>query len=100
MFSMVTMVNSYQCSSYTEILYFSFKPLIKIRMVNSVDPDETARDEPSYLDLHCLHMYCFWSAGLQGGLSQTIATCLARTAPLVDFRSLLYPTSSILTPIK
>ena len=24
------------------------------RMANSVDPDETARSEPSHLDLHCL----------------------------------------------
>ena len=24
-------------------------------MANSVDPDERARDEPSHLDLHCLH---------------------------------------------
>ena len=24
-------------------------------MANSIDPDETARYEPSHLDLHCLH---------------------------------------------
>ena len=35
-------------------------------MVNSVDPDETARNEPSHLDLHCLHRYCFWSPRLKG----------------------------------
>ena len=36
-------------------------------MSNNVDPDETAhmsRYEPSHLDLLCLHMYLFWSAGL------------------------------------
>ena len=26
-------------------------------MANSVDPDETARYEPSHLDLQCLHKY-------------------------------------------
>ena len=35
-------------------------------MVNSVNPDVTARYEPPYLDLHCLHMYLFWSARLKG----------------------------------
>ena len=29
---------------------------LKNRMANSVDPDETARHEPFYLDLHCLQM--------------------------------------------
>ena len=33
-------------------------------MANSVDPDETARYEPSYQDLHCLHRYLRWSARL------------------------------------
>ena len=33
---------------------------------SSVDPDETARYEPSHLDLHCLHRYLFWSDGLKG----------------------------------
>ena len=31
-------------------------------MVNSVDPDETARYEPSRHDIHCLHRYLLWSA--------------------------------------
>ena len=35
-------------------------------MANSVDPDETARDEPSHLDLHCLNRHLFLSAGLKG----------------------------------
>ena len=35
-------------------------------MTNSVDPDETARDEPSHLDLHRLHNYLFWSTKLKG----------------------------------
>ena len=26
-------------------------------MLNSADPDETARYEPSHLDIHCLHRY-------------------------------------------
>ena len=31
-------------------------------MANSIDPDETAHNEPSHQDLHCLqNMY--WSAG-------------------------------------
>ena len=42
---------------------FSLKS--KNGMVNSVDPDETARYEPSHLDLHCLHMYLSWSDGLE-----------------------------------
>ena len=36
---------------------------LKIRMANSVDPDETARYEPSHQDLHTLHLFC--SAGLK-----------------------------------
>ena len=28
-------------------------------MANSVYPDETARDEPSHQDLHCLHRHIF-----------------------------------------
>ena len=32
-------------------------------MANSIDPDETARYEPSHQDLHCLHRYLFLSAG-------------------------------------
>ena len=35
---------------------------IKNTMVNGVDPDETARYEPSHLDLHCLLCYG-WSGG-------------------------------------
>ena len=38
---------------------------IKNKMVNSVDPDETARYEPSHLELHCLQNYLFWSAEFQ-----------------------------------
>ena len=38
----------------------------KERKANSVDPDETARYEPSHLDQHCLLRYLFWSAGLKG----------------------------------
>ena len=39
-------------------------------MANSVDPDVMVHYqeyfEPSHLDLHCLHMYQFWSAGQKG----------------------------------
>ena len=35
-------------------------------MANSVDPDETARNEPSHLDLHCLYRYPVWFARLKG----------------------------------
>ena len=31
----------------------------KKRKANDVDPDETARYEPSHLELHCLHRYWF-----------------------------------------
>ena len=30
-------------------------------MTNSVDPDETARHEPSHRDLHFLHIHLFWT---------------------------------------
>ena len=36
------------------------------RMANSLDPDETARYEPSHQDLHCFHRYLAWSAGPKG----------------------------------
>ena len=35
-------------------------------MTNSVDHDETAHYELSYLDLHCLQRYMYWSAGMKG----------------------------------
>ena len=35
-------------------------------MANSVHPDETARYEPSHLDLHCLQRYMCKSAGMKG----------------------------------
>ena len=34
------------------------------RMTNSVDPDETAHNEPSHQDLYCLQKV-FWYAGLK-----------------------------------
>ena len=34
-------------------------------MANSVDPDGTARDEPSHLDLHCLQNYLFLVCGTE-----------------------------------
>ena len=44
-----------------------FKNLLKIqyRIANSVDPDETARYEPSHLVLHCLQKYMFRCAGFK-----------------------------------
>ena len=38
---------------------------INNRMANNVEPDEMAHYEPSYLDLHCLQRYLFWSTGLK-----------------------------------
>ena len=50
-----------------------FQSKIKNRMANSVDSDETARYNPSQLDLHPsqldlyrLHRHWYWSAGLKG----------------------------------
>ena len=34
-------------------------------MANSVDPDETARDEPSHQDLNCLQRNLYWSVGIK-----------------------------------
>ena len=34
------------------------------KMTNSVYPDETAHNEPSHQDLHCLHRHLLWSEGL------------------------------------
>ena len=45
-----------------------FQSKIKNIMANSADPDETARDEPFHLDLHCLHWYLFWSARMPTGI--------------------------------
>ena len=39
---------------------------MKNRMTNNVDPDETAHDEPSHQDLHCLQKCLSWSTGLKG----------------------------------
>ena len=34
-------------------------------MANNVASDETARDEPSHLELHCFQKYLYWSAGMK-----------------------------------
>ena len=39
--------------------------VIKNRIANSADEDETARYEPSHLDLHCLQRYLYWSVGMK-----------------------------------
>ena len=36
------------------------------RLANSVDPDETARYEPSHLDLHCLQRRLYWPTWMEG----------------------------------
>ena len=36
------------------------------QLANSVDPDEMVHYEQSYLELHCLQKYKFWSTGLKG----------------------------------
>ena len=38
----------------------------KNRVVNSVDPDETAHHEPSHQDVHCFQNKFFWPAELKG----------------------------------
>ena len=43
-------------------------------MANRVDPDETARDEPSHLDPHCLQNYLFWSTRLKGLNGSNVVT--------------------------
>ena len=35
------------------------------RMANNVDPDETACNEPSHPDQHCLHINLYRSTGLK-----------------------------------
>ena len=37
-----------------------FQSKIQTRIAHNVDPDETAHNEPSHLDLHCLHKYLLW----------------------------------------
>ena len=53
---------------------------INICMANSIDPDETAHDEPSHLDLYCLRRYLYWSAGMNfnfmcGALNNIVGNC-------------------------
>ena len=35
-------------------------------MANSVDPDVTAQNEPSHLELHCLQKCMYWSGEIKG----------------------------------
>ena len=49
----------------------------KKKKANSVDPDETARYEPSHLDLHCLQGYLYWSVGRKRLISGQRRTCFA-----------------------
>ena len=51
------------------------------RMANSVDPDETVLYESSHQDLHCLHRYPVWSAGLNmlsGVYTLSVMTTLSK----------------------
>ena len=57
----------------------------KNRMANNVNPDETALDEPSDLDLHCLHRYLFWSARLKG-----LCTSLRDEALLMSIHNICF----------
>ena len=57
----------------TSVFEYWTRPLLQIGIsvknletVNSVDPDEMARNEPSHLELHCLYKYLFWSTRLKG----------------------------------
>ena len=54
---------------------------VKNRMINSVNPDETAHDEPSHLDLHSLQKYLFWSTGLR---HINLFNCLRHSGKIVD----------------
>ena len=45
------LTNLYGCSDRLTLLVLQIKTGT---CTNSVDPDETARNEPSHLDLHCL----------------------------------------------
>ena len=58
-----------------------FQSKIETRMTNSVDPDETARHEPSHQDLHCLQRYLLWSARLKG----LIDVCLCALSPFLHY---------------
>ena len=40
--------------------------IVRNQMATSEAQDETVCYNPSYLDLHCLHMYLLRSAGLKG----------------------------------
>ena len=54
-------------------------------MTNSVDPDETARYEPSHLDLHYLQRYLVWFAGLKGLNKRSIQNFFPlRLAPILE----------------
>ena len=43
------------------LLQIGFQSKNNYRMANCVDPDKTARYEPSHLDRHCLQRYINWS---------------------------------------
>ena len=61
-------------NSMSFLFFVLFFPLLQLGMsvknqnilANSVNPDETAQNEPSHQDLHCLQRYLVWSEGLKG----------------------------------
>ena len=56
-------------------------------IASHVDSDEMAHNEPSHLDLHCLHRFLVWSAVMKGFESQNdlLATRVAITSELNVF---------------
>ena len=46
--------------------------MISNKIASSVDPDEMAHDEPSHLDLHCLHRCLYQSTGFKGLYTKNI----------------------------
>ena len=54
--------------------FFLFK--IINRLANSVDPDETAHNEPPHLDLHCLHRHLYPSTALKGLEKMKTVNCV------------------------
>ena len=53
--------------AFRHYIFFPMGVKVKItkRIANSADPDETARYEPSHLDLRCLQKVIFRSAWLK-----------------------------------
>ena len=61
---MITCFNDYGFGTMQLPLTFSALQTKSDTCVNGVDPDETARNEPSHQDLQCLQLYCFFFLSL------------------------------------